>query len=66
MELSELGLDGALAEQAECASGLHLARVVAVDRGHFVVRSERGEALAELTGKFLYTADSSAKLKGSA
>ncbi len=59
MELSELGLDGALAGQAACASGQRLARVVAVDRSHHVVRSEQGEVFAELTGKFLYTADSS-------
>lgn len=42
MELTELGLDGGLAEQARCASGLHLARVTAVDRGRYVVRDERG------------------------
>ncbi len=61
MELTELGLDRGLAEQAShlCASGQRLARVVAVDRGRYIVRDERGEVPAELTGKFLYAATSS-------
>ncbi|MBI5889241.1 MAG: ribosome small subunit-dependent GTPase A [Nitrosomonadales bacterium] len=61
MELTELGLDNQLAEQASqlCKSGLRLARVTAVDRGRFVVRDERGEVPAETTGKFLYHAESS-------
>lgn len=59
MELTELGLDRELAEQATCGSGQRLARVTAVDRGRYVVRDELGEVPAELTGKFLYTADSS-------
>jgi ribosome biogenesis GTPase len=61
MELSELGLDRRLEEQASrlCGSGQRLARVTAVDRGRYVVRDEQGEVPAELTGKFLYTAASS-------
>jgi ribosome biogenesis GTPase len=61
MELIELGLDTWLAEQASqlCDSGQRLARVTAVDRGRYVICSEQGEAPAELTGKFLYTAASS-------
>jgi len=61
MELSELGLDRRLEEQASrlCGSGQRLARVTAVDRGRYVVRGEQGEVPAELTGKFLYTAASS-------
>lgn len=59
MELTELGLDGDLAAQTQCAPGLRLARVTAVDRGRYVVRDEWGEVPAELTGKFLYSADSS-------
>lgn len=59
MELTELGLDRGLAEQATCGSGQHLARVTAVDRGRYVVRDEQGEVPAELTGKFLYAAASS-------
>jgi ribosome biogenesis GTPase len=59
MELAELGLDSGLAEQATCGSDRRLARVTAVDRGRYVVRDERGEVPAELTGKFLYAAASS-------
>lgn len=59
MELTKLGLDGVLAEQATCGSGQHLARVTAVDRGRYVVRNEQGEVPAELTGRFLHAATSS-------
>ncbi|ADE11456.1 ribosome small subunit-dependent GTPase A [Sideroxydans lithotrophicus] len=61
MELTGLGLDSQLQEQASkrCKSGLRLARVTAVDRGRYVVRDEQGEVPAELTGKFLHTAASS-------
>jgi ribosome biogenesis GTPase len=61
MELTELGLDSWLAEQASqlCGSGQRLARVTAVDRGRYVVRNAQGEVPAELTGKFLYTTASS-------
>jgi ribosome biogenesis GTPase len=59
MELTELGLNGGLAEQATCGAGLRLARVTAVDRGRYVVRNEQGEVPAVLTGKFLHTAASS-------
>ncbi len=58
MDLTELGLDRGIEERATCASGQRLARVTAVDRGRYVVRDERGEVPAELTGKFLYTAAS--------
>lgn len=58
MELSELGWDRGPAEQAGCGAGLRPARVTAVDRGRYVVRSEQGEAPAELTGRFLHTAAS--------
>ena len=61
MELTELGLDSGLENQASqlCGSGQRLARVTAVDRGRYVVRDEHGEVPAELTGKFLYIAASS-------
>jgi len=59
MELTKLGLDRELAEQAICGSGQRVARVTAVDRGRYVVRDEQGEVPAELTGKFLYAAASS-------
>jgi hypothetical protein len=48
MELTELGLDRVLAEQAMCGSGQRLARVTAVDRGRYVVRDEGGEVPGEL------------------
>lgn len=61
MKLTELGLDAGLEELASklCVSGQRPARVTAVDRGRYIVRDEQGEAPAELTGKFLYTAVSS-------
>jgi ribosome biogenesis GTPase / thiamine phosphate phosphatase len=61
MELSVLGLDSWIQQQAStlCGSGQRLARVTAVDRGRYVVRNEAGEVPAELTGKFLHTAASS-------
>jgi ribosome biogenesis GTPase len=61
MELTELGLDSGLEEQAsqQCGVGQRLARVTAVDRGRYVVRDEQGEVPAGLTGKFLFTAASS-------
>lgn len=62
MELNELGLDHALAAQARCGAGQRLARVTAVDRGRYVIRDERGEASAELTGRFLHAATSSVDL----
>ncbi|HLP97262.1 MAG TPA: ribosome small subunit-dependent GTPase A [Sideroxyarcus sp.] len=46
-------------EQSQCGPGQQLARVTAVDRGRYVVRSEHGEVPAELTGKFLHAAVSS-------
>jgi ribosome biogenesis GTPase len=58
MELTKLGLDRGLAAQAQCASGLRLARVTAVDRNRYVVRNEQGEVPAELTGRFLHAAAS--------
>jgi ribosome biogenesis GTPase / thiamine phosphate phosphatase len=61
MELIGLGWDSWLTEQASqmCEPEQRVARVTAVDRGRYVVRDEHGEVPAELTGKFLYTADSS-------
>ena len=52
MALIEPGRDSVLAQQAKCGAGLRLARVMAVDRGRYVVRNEQGEVPAELTGKF--------------
>jgi len=64
MKLEELGLDSELAQQAAalCGTDLAPARVTAVDRGRYLVRGEDGEIPAELTGKFLHLAESSAEL----
>ncbi|HQS58679.1 MAG: ribosome small subunit-dependent GTPase A [Gallionellales bacterium 35-53-114] len=61
MELSDLGFDRWFEEQAKnlCGPEQRVARITAVDRGRYVVRNEHGEVPAVLTGKFLYTADSS-------
>jgi ribosome biogenesis GTPase len=60
MDLPELGLSSELKESALklCSPHLHLARVTAVDRSRYIVRGERGEVNAELTGKFAYAAAS--------
>ena len=64
MNLSELGLDRALAESARvvCGPELSVARVTAVDRGRYIIRGKGGEVPAELTGKFLHLAESAAGL----
>ena len=61
---SELGLDPWLAGQASDLVALELsaARVTAVDRGRYLVRNEKGEVPAELTGKLLHLAESSVDL----
>jgi ribosome biogenesis GTPase len=64
MQLSELGLDRWLADQAreQCGPGLSLARVTAVDRARYLVRDESGELPAELTGRFQFAAEHSTDL----
>ena len=64
MNLGELGLDHWLAGKpcALCGADLTVARVTAVDRGRYLIRGEKGETPAELTGKFLHLAESSAEL----
>jgi ribosome biogenesis GTPase len=64
MKFSELGLDRWLADKASelCGPDLSVARVTAVDRGRYLIRGEDGEVPAELTGKFLHLAESSAEL----
>ena len=64
MELRELGLDGWLREKAEevCSTGHGIARVTAVDRERYLIRNDRGEVPAEVTGKLLYSADSALDL----
>ena len=60
MELSEVGLDNWFKDQASelCGPGGAVARVTAVDRDRYIIRNEHGEIPAELTGKFLFTAQS--------
>ncbi len=60
VELSEIGLDKWFKDQASelCGPGGTVARVTAVDRDRYIIRNEQGEIPAELTGKFLYTAES--------
>lgn len=64
MELRELGMDAWTASSASELAALELspARVTAVDRGRYLVRNEEGEVPAELTGKLLHLAESSADL----
>ena len=64
MNLSELGLDRGLAEDARvlCGPELSVARVTAVDRGRYLIRGEGGEVPAELSGKFLHLAESAVEL----
>lgn len=60
MELRDLGFDDSFAGHARerCGPGLAVARVTAVDRDRCLVRDEHGETPAELTGRFLYAAES--------
>lgn len=61
VELGDLGLDRWLADEALelCEPGQSLARITAVDRGRYLVRDERREVPAELTGRFLHLAEGS-------
>lgn len=64
MKLSELSLDGWSKDQDNKPGGTQprIARVAAVDRGRYIVRNEHGEVPAELTGRFLYSAESTMDL----
>ncbi|MBF0351046.1 MAG: ribosome small subunit-dependent GTPase A [SAR324 cluster bacterium] len=64
MDLKELGFDHWYKDQVgmEFPPEHSLARVSAVDRGQYIIRNEEGEISAELTGKFLYLAESSVDL----
>jgi len=64
MELTDLGLDRSLVDKAGelCGSDQSVARVTAVDRGRYLVRDQRGEVPAELTGRLLHLAESSEDL----
>ena len=64
MELRDLGFDPWFAEKAvdHCAGDLSVARVTAVDRARYLVRDERDELPAELTGRLQFIADSATDL----
>jgi ribosome biogenesis GTPase len=60
MNLTDLGFDDWFQERSAplLQEGQSLARVMAVDRGSFLVRHQDGESHAELAGKMRYSADS--------
>ena len=64
MDLQTLGYDDWFAARADTLvqDGQNVARVMAVDRGSFLVRDERGETPAELSGKFRFAVESSPDL----
>jgi ribosome biogenesis GTPase len=64
MTLSEFGFDCWFKDKASeiCGTDQRIARVTAVDRGRYIVRNENGEAPAELTGRFLFSAESTIDL----
>ncbi|MCC6397456.1 MAG: ribosome small subunit-dependent GTPase A [Bacteroidetes bacterium] len=64
MDLSDLGFDSWFEEKRAGmgSSDWEIARVTRVDRDRYLVRNEHGEVQAELTGKLLFSADSSQDL----
>jgi ribosome biogenesis GTPase len=64
MNLHTLGFDDWFSKHAgaKLQPGQSLARVMTVDRGAYLVRHERGETHAELSGKFRFTVESSPDL----
>ncbi|MFH1998864.1 MAG: ribosome small subunit-dependent GTPase A [Planctomycetota bacterium] len=64
MDLQDLGYDDGFAAHASAMlqEGQSVARVTAVDRGAFLVRDERDETVAELSGKFRFAVESSPDL----
>jgi len=64
MELSEIGFDNWFKRQANdlCGHGDSIARITAVDRDQYMIRNENGELPAALTGKFVFSSESSTDL----
>lgn len=64
MDLKQLGFDDWFQDQLNDNnySELDIARVFAVHRNNFTIRTDNGELAAELSGKFLYAVDSSIDL----
>ena len=60
MDLQSLGFDDWFASRAKAllGNGRRVARVMAVDRGAFLLRDEQGEIAAEVSGKFRFDAAS--------
>jgi len=60
MEIETLGFDEWFQREADAAgmNGLQVARVVAVDREHYLVQHESGVIPAEITGKLMFSAAS--------
>ncbi len=60
MQLTDLGYDDWFVQQQQAVAiaNSHAARVTAVDRDRYLIRSELGEISAECTGKLLYMAES--------
>ncbi len=64
MDIRDLGFDDWFSSRAEgvLQAGQSLARVMAVDRGAFLLRNERGEVSAELSGKYRFGVESASDL----
>ena len=64
MKLEDLGFDDWFQKRLGESQQLDhsLARVIAVDKDSFIVRNEKAEVPAEVTGKLLYEAESSLDL----
>ena len=62
--MQDLGFDDWFAAHARgmLRTGQSVARVMTVDRGAFLVRNERGETVAELSGRFRFAVESSPDL----
>jgi len=60
MELADLGFNAWFSRKLNESgkSGYHIARVTSVNKGGYVVRNEDGEVFAELTGEFIFSAES--------
>jgi len=59
--IEELGFDSWFKENINVSESedLHIARIIAVHKDSYLIRNERSEIFAELTGKFLFQAESS-------
>jgi len=62
MTLQDLGYDSWFQEQAGDTADFSVARVTAVHRERYLIRNERNEISAELTGKLLFASDSNIDL----